>query len=193
MSTSRDLYQATKFAHNGLILVLCKYHNYGVFKFDCDRLSAFSHEKETLFFGGRTVLRIFSIRQYIGKWISYKKYMEPMRIIHSMIHGLHFTADDMGNNDDNQINEMMAYHLMQHMLCVFNSQPSSIEVPLYVKRLWNHYTSNAIISINVLQSMNDCKWIKPLFMRASELNPSELLLHVVRICKIFNKVIQLCL
>eukprot|EP01083_Nonionella_stella_P002011 5787_1 len=70
MSTSRDIHQATRFGENGLILVLSKYGRYSVLKFDCDALSAFSHEKETLFCGGiNPVLKIFSIRQHVGnKW-----------------------------------------------------------------------------------------------------------------------------
>eukprot|EP01083_Nonionella_stella_P273309 927052_1 len=53
MSTSRDLLQAVNFTEeNGLVLALCKYGKSDLFKFDCDKLSSFSYEKETMFFGG---------------------------------------------------------------------------------------------------------------------------------------------
>eukprot|EP01083_Nonionella_stella_P198147 727766_1 len=82
-TTSRNLLQASRFAQGdrGFIFSLCKYGRYNVLKFDCDRLSAFSDEKETLFFGGETVLKILSIHQHVGQWRNYKKYMKPINII----------------------------------------------------------------------------------------------------------------
>ncbi len=56
----------------GLVLELTHYKdNYDVFNFDCSILSDFDTEKETIFFGGNTVLKISGIWQYIREWISY--------------------------------------------------------------------------------------------------------------------------
>eukprot|EP01083_Nonionella_stella_P254677 874893_1 len=86
-STSRDQGRAVSFVEdNGLLLVLRKYGTSDVFKLDCDKLSLFDYEKETMFFGGNTTLQIWNIQQPIGKWVSYKKYMQPLNIILRMIH-----------------------------------------------------------------------------------------------------------
>eukprot|EP01083_Nonionella_stella_P081799 225542_1 len=186
---------------NGLILVLCKYdcapsYHYwsyfrtrnDVFKFDCDQLSAFSHEKETLFYGGNTVLKIYSIRQHVGKWKNYRKYMEPMYIINRMIHGLGINAEDEAeHNDDNEINKIMVLELFTRALCICTSQTSQMEIPLYISTLWDQFTCNATITLNVTQMMNDYKWLRSLFMKTSDVNDSRILLNVANVCAIFSK------
>eukprot|EP01084_Bolivina_argentea_P251525 421871_1 len=70
-STTTSLEQAISFSDNiGLTFELRKYkQRYDVFKFDCSKLSGFGSEKETLFFGGDTVLKISSIWQIVNnKW-----------------------------------------------------------------------------------------------------------------------------
>eukprot|EP01083_Nonionella_stella_P200706 734775_1 len=209
MSTSRNIYEAMRFVKtNGLILVLCKY-DYGrgytssrhwsyigircddVLKFDCDKLSAFSHEKETLFFGGKTILKIFSLRQYVdNSWKDYKQYMKPMNIINRMIHGLGINIqDESQHNDVNELNRKMAFELMKRALCIFNADTSQMEVPLYIQKLWNHYTFNTTITLNLTQLTKDYKWMNPLFMKTNDRNDtdSQILLNVADICAIFNK------
>ena len=61
---------------------------YGVVKFECSAFSCYAEEKETLFFGGNTVLRIQGITQRVGDRLkSYDKYMEPINAFKRMIHG----------------------------------------------------------------------------------------------------------
>ena len=58
-------------------------------KFECEKFSCFSEERETLFFGGVTELRIKGIIQYAsGGWKHYDKYMEPINAFKRMTSGL---------------------------------------------------------------------------------------------------------
>lgn len=84
-----------EFATNyGLILKLGPHeakheHDYLAMKFECAVFSDFPEEKETLFFGGDTKLKIEGIIQWArGKWRHYDKYMEPINAFNHLIHGL---------------------------------------------------------------------------------------------------------
>ena len=74
----------------GMILKLCTLDSREqVMKFDCAAFSCFPGERESLFFGGKTVLKIEGIMQYAeGQWQYYDKYMEPINAFNHMIHGL---------------------------------------------------------------------------------------------------------
>eukprot|EP01083_Nonionella_stella_P244939 852013_1 len=90
MSTTTNYCVAARFSGpTGLIIDLRQYsESYDVFQFVCSPLSTFPEEKEVLFFGGSTVLKITSILQVLdGKWENYRKYMEPMNAIMKLING----------------------------------------------------------------------------------------------------------
>ena len=83
-----------EFATNyGLILKLGPHeakneNDHLAMKFDCAVFSDFQEEKETLFFGGDTKLKIEGIIQWArGKWRAYDKYMEPINAFNHLIHG----------------------------------------------------------------------------------------------------------
>eukprot|EP01084_Bolivina_argentea_P076538 138724_1 len=94
-STTRDFHKAAGFSNDGGLIMelrnaLDRYNQTNVFKFDCSILSAFDDERETLFFGGETVLRISQIWQiYNDKWNSHlNHFIEPTNAILRMINGL---------------------------------------------------------------------------------------------------------
>eukprot|EP01083_Nonionella_stella_P273307 927049_1 len=192
MSTSRDLLQAVNFTEeNGLVLALCKYGKSDLFKFDCDKLSSFSYEKETMFFGGGTggsMLQIISIRQHIGKWRSYKQYMQPLNMISRMIHGLGAKKGKFHDNQ-NKVDDVIAYDLLEHTFyrhrTHFDLQIRQLDIPLYVDTLLKHYASTPKVVLNVTQLSNDYKWIHPLFMKSCASKVTQLL-NVENIITIFN-------
>eukprot|EP01084_Bolivina_argentea_P313831 543520_1 len=107
-STTTDLFKATEFSDGtGLVLELQKYKkgfSHDVFKFNCYELSDFSEEKEVLFFGGDTFLRISSLYEAVGGgWLSYRKYIEPINAILRMIHGLSLKKQKISTNANNQL------------------------------------------------------------------------------------------
>eukprot|EP01083_Nonionella_stella_P010224 29206_1 len=83
----------------------------------------------------------------------------------------------------------MALDLINRVFCMFNSHPSQMKVPLYIDKLWDHYTRNTTITLNLTQLMNDYNWMQPLFMRKNDTSAcdSQILLNVANICAIFNK------
>eukprot|EP01083_Nonionella_stella_P290991 990168_1 len=64
-----------------------------------------------------------------------------------------------------------------------------MEVPLYIERLWNHYTFNRTITLTLTHLTNDYRWMSSLFIKMDDVNSlnSPILLDVAKICAIFNK------
>ena len=60
-----------------------------VMKFECEEFSCFPDERETLFFGGVTELKVKGIMKWAqGRWRHYDKYMEPIDAFNRMMNGL---------------------------------------------------------------------------------------------------------
>eukprot|EP01084_Bolivina_argentea_P250383 419457_1 len=125
-STTTDFNQAVEFCVNGLVLELQHYRNtYDVFKFDCYALSDYDTERETLFFGGNTVLQISCIWQpFKTKWISYGKYMIAIDAILRMIHGVTIKNHKILENKKHQ---QTMYELLNHIFCDFNGKKSMLK------------------------------------------------------------------
>ena len=82
---------ALKFAtESGLLLKLGQHQDKDdVMLFQCELFSCFAEERETLFFGGDTVLKINGIMQNTnGKWMAYDMFLEPINAFSRMINGL---------------------------------------------------------------------------------------------------------
>merc|ERR1712048_1221835 len=72
---------------NGIVLSLRHSDDsHNVKFFDCKLFSAHDEEKEMLFFGGDTVMRIKGILQQLnGQWVPYDKYLEPINALFRMM------------------------------------------------------------------------------------------------------------
>eukprot|EP01084_Bolivina_argentea_P113713 202623_1 len=116
---------ATRFSNggNGLVLELCQHKNsQDVFKFDCAPFSCYPEEKESLFFGGNTVLRIECIQQVVnGQWKSYRKYIEPLNAIVRMINGLSVKEQRVQLKHKSQ---KYMLKLLHHVLPIFDTENS---------------------------------------------------------------------
>eukprot|EP01083_Nonionella_stella_P029997 82365_1 len=171
-STSISFHTAVWFADNGLVLELRKDWpwRHDVYKFDCCKLSAFYTEKETLFFGGNTILRISSIYQHVrhdpihnGQWTSYRKYMEPMNAISRMVHGL-------------------TYKHQQMMHDLMDKNHALVLTP-YIAKLLAHYTSYNTIVLLYHELLGDYHWMDTFVARRK----GKQWLNIFNICTFFSE------
>eukprot|EP01084_Bolivina_argentea_P319336 553889_1 len=181
-STTINFAQSANFAKDGgLIFELRNYKDdiYDVFKFECSRLSAFDREKEVLFFGGDTVLRLSSIWQwYNGKWKCYRKFVEALNSIIRMINGLPIGSPHVVTNKKYQ--QFICY-MLTHRL---NSQPSTFNLPPYIEELLSHHTSKSVITLNFNDLVNECKWMSKILMKQSD--TEQILISISNICILFS-------
>eukprot|EP01084_Bolivina_argentea_P234175 394257_1 len=79
LSTTVSMDRAAEFTGGSGIVIEFKLYNHYVSGFNCSVVSDFDTEKETLFFGYDTILKINSIYQYNHahrKWLGCKKYLD---------------------------------------------------------------------------------------------------------------------
>eukprot|EP01084_Bolivina_argentea_P180246 311394_1 len=91
LSTTTDFLKATEFAGGdaGIVIELRKYSNaQDVSCFKCSSVSSYDRERETLFFGGDSILQISSICQwYNNRWTHYRSYLKTIGYILKLIKG----------------------------------------------------------------------------------------------------------
>lgn len=81
-------------------------------------------EAETLFFGGETRLRIFSIEQFIGSaWSNYKKYMQPTNAICRMVHGLKVKTPIVFSARQQRTMNRLLYHVIYTLRESLTNEP----------------------------------------------------------------------
>eukprot|EP01084_Bolivina_argentea_P264922 448923_1 len=183
-STTTNLQTAFEFSDgSGLVLELKKYRErYDAYKLDCWKFSAFD-ERETLFFGGNTVLQISSIWQwYDRKWTGYTKYITPLNAISRMIHGLSIRHEEYPLND-NQQNTMS--ELLNHVFYTFNSQKSMMKLPKYIDQLLQCQASTHTINLNFEELTTDCQWMSKLFVKENTGNYDRNIINIANVCKLF--------
>ena len=96
---------ALKFAtESGLLLKLGQYlKKYEVAKFECASFSCFPEERETLFFGGETILKIKGALQRVGLFfMTYDRFMEPINVFSRIMNGLSLKDQEIMNNAKSQ-------------------------------------------------------------------------------------------
>ena len=110
-------------------------------KFECALFSCFSDERETLFFGGDTVLRIKGIWQWAnGKWMKYDKYMEPINAFCRMINGLSVMGQPIFSQRSSQ--KAMS-SIFGEILRAQIGQSKDVNTPQYIQDLLLYHHSNA--------------------------------------------------
>ena len=127
---------------DGIILQLMHYLDiFDVMKFECGVFSCFSDERETLFFGGETVLRIQGICQNVGpKWLRYDIYMEAISALTLMMNGRSIMKLPISTNRKYQRRMVKIIRdLLRHSICLDHDA----ETPEYIQRLVRfHYDSS---------------------------------------------------
>eukprot|EP01084_Bolivina_argentea_P302967 523020_1 len=165
LSTTWDFKIAAQFAggNQGLIIELTKYLDGGdISYFDCSSASSFDTEKEVLFFGGNTLLRISCIWQvYCSKWTSFRKYIEPLNAIFRMIHGLTVIKQHILSHDKEQ---RVMLKLLTYILCK-QKEESLTQIPPYIEELLTYHISIDTITLNFTELKNEYQWLNSLILR----------------------------
>lgn len=139
-TTCMQMRVATHFATKdgyGLVLGLINADDDNTRKFDCKDFSNFQEEEEILFFGGKTVLMLKQIKQYVGGWLRYSKYLRPLNAIRQMIIGQPITdeAREIVRKSSMKlvlrqiIRDVLRYHLFDGI------RLQGMETPEYIWRL----------------------------------------------------------
>ena len=127
---------------SGLVLKMGQYQDKDqVMKFECAPFSCFAEERETLFFGGDTVLRIKGILQWAeGRWMTYDKYMEPINAFSRMMDGFSVRNQPISNRKRDQ--KVMTRIIRDIFLSLIFQQGLS-ETPRYIRDLVEFHHSAA--------------------------------------------------
>eukprot|EP01084_Bolivina_argentea_P317398 550312_1 len=182
-STSTNFNRAVEFAGTGLVFEVSQYkQTYDVFKFECSKLSAFDTEKEVLFFGGNTVLKVSSIWKWThGNWLSYRKYIEPMDCILRMINGLSIADKQIVSNVKQQ-------HIMSNLInyvvesLTFENK-YHFDCPSYIEKLLTNYASKSVIKLKYDELINGYHWLDSKLIQTN--NDNRALVSISKICVLF--------
>ena len=129
-----------------------------VMKFDCERFSCFSEEKEILFFGGDTVLRIKGIiHRADGKWMKYDKYLEAINVFSRMMGG--FSIQDqpiMKRKKDQKMMKLIIKDVLRSLVW----QLHEAETPKYVHEMvLFHQSAASHIRLIYDELLTEYKWL----------------------------------
>ena len=127
-------------------------------KFDCERLSCFSEERETLFFCGDTVLRIKGITQCVqGKWMKHDNYLEAINAFDRMVNGLPLKEQKILNHKKSQkamkvlIKDVLRSLILRQYEC---------EAPRYIQDLvLYHHASASRVRLAYDELISGYKWM----------------------------------
>eukprot|EP01084_Bolivina_argentea_P027690 51450_1 len=189
LSTTTEIVKAAEFAGfadsgDGLVVQLRDYDAINnVCTFSCDGLSAFPQEKEMLFYGGDTILKIHSIWQISTRgWNNYEHYVAATDFITRMMNGLTVNTANI------------ATKVRKCMRVIFKSQLNAksenkmnlpSDLPKYiVNRLINYHIGDRTteVEFHYDELVTKYKFIKTVFM-----NTKHEFLNIYNICCIFNK------
>ena len=127
---------------DGALVMKLGFHDerYGVMKFECSAFSCYAEERETLFFGGDTVLRIKGITQWVGDRLkSYDKYMEPVDAFKRMINGKSFKEQPIASTPkDQQCMTAIIKDVVRSLIPQYDDSGNVVdldETPKYIKNL----------------------------------------------------------
>ena len=133
---------------------------------ECDVFSCFPEERETLFFGGDTVLRIMGIMQYVGDTLlNYSKYMEPINAFSRMINGLSVTEQSILKK--NKYQKAMKC-IIKDILRALIWQLHQAEAPEYVRNLvLFHHSSTSSVRLLYQELLSEYQWLDTILKSTS--------------------------
>ena len=144
---------------SGLVLKVGQYQDKGdVMKIECEIFSCFPEERETLFFGGDTVLRVKGILQWAtGKWRHYDRYMEPINTFCRMINGLSVKEQLIITKKSSQKTmKTMIGDVLRSLI----GQQQDVKTPQYVQNLMRYHLSS-VSNVRLLykELLADYQWL----------------------------------
>ena len=150
-----------------------------VSKFECALFSNFAEERESLFFGGDTVLRIKGIMQWVeDKLMQYDQFMEPINAFCRMINGLSLTEEAIVTR---KVYKNAMKMLIRDILHCIILQSEKVQSPKYVHDLMTyHHESTTSISLLYRELLTAIEWMSAVFRTESGLH-----LSICNICTLF--------
>ena len=135
-------------------------------KFDCELFSCFPDERETLFFGGDTVLRIIGIIQYVGdSLVNYAKYMEPINAFSRMMNGLSVMEQPILTRKKHQ--KAMKW-IIKDILRAIVWQLHQAEAPEYVRNLvLFHHSCASCVRLLYHELLSEYEWLNTILKSTS--------------------------
>ena len=129
-----------------------------VMNFDCERFSCFAEEKETLFFGGETVLRIKGIIGWSqGQWMRYDKYLEAINVFSRMMDGFSVMDQPIVRRKKDQ---KMMKRIIRDILRSLIWKLQEAETPKYVHELMLfHHSAASRVQLLYDELLAEYKWM----------------------------------
>ena len=164
----RQKAKAVEFSNGpgGLVMKLGQSHTTSgneVNKFDCEEFSCFPEERETLFFGGDTELRIKGIIQWTQNgWKSYDNFMEPINAIHRMMNAksLRNQVDWTNATGKKRIQNEKRMNCIVKDLLGARLEQNEMECPQYVMKLASYQKSSTKnVRLDYIELKRGYQWI----------------------------------
>ena len=154
-------------------------------KFECEKFSCFSSERETLFFGGDTVLRIQSVMQWIGDALmDYGLFMEPINAFSRMMNGLSVKQQPIATKKQSQRAMKL---VIKDILRALVLQQHNAETPQYVRDLvLFHHASTPLIRLIYDELMTEYKWLDGIVKVDGGNNGNVNILDIANIAVLFG-------
>ena len=163
-----------------MLLKVGQYLDHGdVMKFECGPFSCHSAERETLFFGGDTVLRIKGVVQWVGDdLLSYDEFMEPINAFCRMINGLSVKGQPVSTKNRYKIKMKMLIKDLLRSLLLWHD---AVECPKYIYDLVRfHHESSASIEFVYDELRTEYEWMAAVLRKEWSDD-----LSVVNLCSLF--------
>eukprot|EP01084_Bolivina_argentea_P028640 53201_1 len=171
LSTTKNFQVAVGFTQEtGMVMELKKYNNY-VSSFACSMLSDFDNEKETLFFGEGTILRINSLYMYDSGWQNFKHYVDAIEQILNIVNG---------SISWSQTNNMK--HVIGSILPKLYNNCTPL--PQYIESLLKYHLQHLPYQIeyDFSELAHSHQWVKDIFVKNNEEN----IPNVCNMCNLFE-------
>ena len=151
------------FARNGGIVLTLKHYDdrYELIGFDCTPFSA-NPEKETLFFGGETVMKIDGIQQRVNaKWEKYDEWLEAVHAVFRLMNGLTLKGRKIMTDESDQKRMTQLLNLIDHNQ---GSKDYDNFLPEYIRNLITfQYQSTDDINLLFGEYINEYRWLHDVF------------------------------
>ena len=142
-----------------MLLKLGQYlKKYEVNKFECAAFSCFPDERETLFFGGETVLKIKGALQWVdGVLMKYDRFMEPINAFSRMMNGLSLKEQEILKKKKSQRTMKV---LIKDILRSLVLKQHECESPKYIQDLvLFHHQSTHRIRLLYDEMISEYQWL----------------------------------
>lgn len=150
-------------SESGLVLKLGRHRSYNsVKRFACHAFSRLPEERQTIFFGSHTVLRIKSLIDKVGdELLSYDKYLEAIDALGRLINAVSVKGQPISANKDSQY---IMQHIIKDVLCSLIQRENRTTLPEYVRTLALRQSSNAAkIQLIYDELLTEYQWLDCIF------------------------------